>query len=1610
MRNKKILALILTVTLVLGIFIGVKSRKPVTTAFASELTIEPTDYDSSGANLDTNFSIKAKSPLSPKLIKENLTIEPNIEFTAKQRKENKNEVLIVPKEPLEPQSIYRFSLATKDNAPLRWAFQTKGDFKVVSTLPRDKSTGVPVDTGIELTFSHLNFEKLPDYFSITPKVAGAFEVKKKTAVFVPKKLQPKTLYTVKIKKGLPLGNSEQVLEHDFVFQFETKEETQDNEDFDLCFYKDINEFTTGEKPIFQSSNYDRYKKISQLDVIVYQYKSAAEYLKALKEKEQIPNWAYFSRLNYKTDTSLLSQVTKFSTPFKQYNDMNFLEFPEPLSPGFYIAEVHAKDSSQQLWFQVTDLGIYAACANNKTLFWVNDLSTGSPVQGANVHLFDSKATAKTDNTGLAQLTTPDNTSTGVFATISSGKKEAVAAVCPWNYWDFEEKNKNLFRQSFWKYLYTDRNLYKPDDTVHFWGIIKPRKAQQKAPKNVTIALSKTGGWQEDVDIESMEVKIDEQNFTGEMKLPNLSPGYYYLVVRVEDKPIIYEGFEVATYSKPVYEIEAIPDKKAIYAGDTTKFKIKATFFEGTGAANINLNYSSDDKSGSLTTDDKGEAILYYKANYQTNQYSPVQTRNLYFTANMPESGEITGESSLVVLNNDIEIEATGKVKKGRANIDIKLNKLSVDKVNNEKADPWDRDAYKAGVVKNYPINVKVYKEVWEKKDVGQYYDFINKKVQTRYDYIYKKVLENESQVSSDDKGNANFTFAVGNKESYIVELSTKDFRGNQAVSEVYISGPNFYLDYGYPWYYLEDDKPSGKYKDGENVKLIMKKNQAVSPERENGYMFLLARDGILDEKIQNSSTFNTVFKNAYIPNFWVKGVYFDGRYYQETPEFLVNFDEKEKALEIDIKTDKDVYRPGDNVKVDVQVKDKSKKPIKAHVNLNLVDEALYAIRDQEADILGKIYGDFVSSGLKYTLKTHGSIDDRGDGGAEYGGEGGSERKDFKDAVFFKTVVTNNQGKASVQFKVPDNLTSWRLTSQAITGDLKAGTATTKVPVKLPFFVDAVLGDTYLTGDELTVPIRSYGTKIKPNTNVEYKVTLKSGKNVSTKTVSGKVFDPVEVPLGSLKAGKYELSLSGKTADGLSDAITLNFNVVDSMMTKQQTDFYLLDEQLKLKGPADSLINLVFTDYQKSQYLELLLRLSSVSGSRVEQKIASKVADELIQEHFPDAYKGDNKEAIDLLNYQTPEGGIAIFPYADADLELSAKLASLYNTGFDKAAMTDYFEKIANDPKESRERSIIALYGLAALNEPVLQELNVVSGQGNLTVKEQLYLTLALIELGDAQTATSQLQTLLKSKGQDLKTAYRLNAGKDQDDILQATSLAAVAAAELDFSETGKMLVYMLENQAKDVLLYPEQLLTAKKALPKVAQKTVSFRYKLDKEQKKVSIKPGECFNLILTPEKLKSLKFDDIQGQVGVTISYNTPFKAQSNESLDGVKLKRSYTVSGKTSKEFKTNDVIKINIDYEFGSKAPDGQYQITDFLPAGLRIVQRPYYRGLKDKSLGYPVEVDGQKAVFMVYEKKKGSFNYYARVINPGKFRAEQAVMQHAKSGKVYATSESDRIVIK
>ncbi len=1649
---------------------------------AAGVVLTASHADSAGIDPTTSFRLASAKPLTLKEVREQLTVTPAVELGYEQNDRESKLITIKPVKPLDPNKVYSFRLAPAAGSatarpgaqaaaprPYQWSFQTRAAFRVLGSLPRSQATGVPLDTGIELTFSHENYGDLAGFFSIAPKVDGRFERHKKTSAFVPQeKLQPGTVYTVTLKPGLPLEGSDTKLDQEFRFAFETApaDQSDKNAKVYLSVGRDVQDFPIGETPYFPVQYYGQSaSNQAPVSVAVYRYTDAAPFIEALKNADKVPWWADYSAGRFREPTGGLSRVARFETALKPMPGYGspYLFLPEPLPAGYYLAEMTVADQMRQVRFQVTDLAAHLTVTSTKSLIWINDVSTRGPVPGAEVSHPGGKASTGAD--GLALFETPSalGESAGLYLQVRAGSKESVVAVRPGGYTIYPGGPMSVPSMpagrgrmpypgpmqptglpGYWKYLYLDRPLYKPDDTVKLFGVLQPRAPGAATVGQVTAAILRReyrwlGYGSNPPPLVRAALPVTDGAFSGSLALPNLEPGYYELQVRSGDEQVMSRWFEVQAYTKPAYRMTATSDRRAVFAGERITFKAESTFFEGTPVPNLALNYSiswNGGGQGRLTTGADGTAAIFFTpgAQEQGGNYGGPGYANFNLWASLPEAGEISTSTGVQVFSRNVALRPDVDVTEGAAVIKARVNQITLDKINAGT----DSD-YIGAPAAGLRVQGTLIEQNWVREEDGEYYDFIAKKVVKQYRYRPAPSEMGSFTAITDADGQIAHRMPINPDKSYQVKLQVLDTNGRVVAQDWGFSGSQYQFQsrggYGPNKYYrlAAVDGKQQTWALGEQVALRLLENDAPVADRTNGFLFYQARMGLQAYTVQETATYRFPFADGDVPNTNVQGVYFDGRQYQEAQEFPVRFDAKQRELKVTVTPDRSVYRPGESVTLTVQVTDPAGRPVRAQVNLNLVDEALFALKNQEANILAELYGEHVPSGIRRTRQTGPSDLMKPTDGAQrqsataapspapsagstakmVAAEESAPRRDFRDASYFGTVATAANGRATTSFKLPDNLTTWRMTYQAFApGIAGAATGTAPVAVKIPFFVDAVFSDTYLTGDRPAITVRSFGADLADGQSVDYTVTVTgpSGRR-QTATATGKAFAPVILPIDKLTGGTYTVQVQGAGAGGLQDTLEKQFTVIDSYLLQHRVDYQVLGAQTQMAGPASGLVAMIFTDHQRGRYLQLLNPMRYSGGERLEQKLARSVATDLLKTYFG----ADEQQPEPEWNpqaFQAPDGSIAILPYSDGDLDLSALAADVAGDRFDRQALAEYFYQVVDDPKTGRERSITALYGLAALGEPVLQQVRALMPAKDLSPSEQLRLAMAAAALGDLEGTRPVYQALMARYGEQLGSNTRLNLGRDQDEILGSTALAAALAARLGEPEAPALLGYLLENPAKEVVLLLQELLAARAALPQLPVEPASFTYLDGGQEKTQEIKPGESVRWTVTAAQLTSMQFKPKQGQVGVSAAYTAPMTAAELQQEPGYAVERTYSIEGKgAGTAWQQGDLVRVTLTYRIPETAPGGGFAITDYLPSGLRLVERPYQRGINYKSgpgPAWPMAVNGRRVTFWAWQKGDPIY-YYARVVSPGEYTAEQPVLQHQQSGGLYGHGERAQVRI-
>lgn len=1628
MKGKRLISIVVVFAIVLVGFIYNYNDY----SLASErTTLEPTIYDDTGVDVNSEFILSVVEQRKLEEIQNGLTISPQVDFDITSK--GNGQYAIKFEEELERNSIYVFDLSL-EGFDSSWAFQTQKEFEIIGTLPRDKSQGVPVNSGIEIIFTHRELSEIDKYFEISPKANGRFEYHKNTVVFVPDELEAETIYTVTIKKGLELKNSEQKIQEDIVFQFETNKDYTVQEEY-IDFVDVLPEFSTFEKPVLNVVYYDNSRKSSEekldlnVDINVYKYKNYEDFMNVL-ENDDKPYWSQYSKTEHLYNTENLDLTSSFNIDLVVDNYSKYLMFPEELDEGYYLIEGKKGEKTFQTHIQITNISAYYSESESKTLFWVHNLEDKKPLDGAKIEFEDEAINS--DNSGIAiydgSIENEESYDKTKYIKISKDNMNPlILRVYPQYglYYGYDGFYYNPQSNEHLSYLFLDRGMYKPEDLINFWGVVKSLK--NESIDKITVELDNGYWFGSDSYLLKREVSVREDGtFDAQIKLPNLKEGYYNLTIKQGEKIITTTGIQIERYVKPEYKLNIIADKKAIFIGEDINFEVLASFFEGTPVANLEINYNFDGRNKTIMTDNTGKVNLSYTAD--NSSYSSPRSyydyRNLFINSRLPEIAEITANKSFYVYTKDQMITAKSDVEDNKGMVTINLNHIDLTKINNseEQNNYYKNESVIGEPVENKEVTVRLIKHEWEKIEDGVEYDFINKTTVKKYRYETREVTVEKKSLVTDTSGEISYEFDIEKDGRYSVEITSEDSKGRQIYESVYV------YDYN-PFYYqsesrsLKSDKE--QYSVGEEVKLSYLEGE--EPVDHTGdILFIKAQNGILDYSLRNEENYEFNFQSEHIPNIYVHGIAFNGKTYKATVSPAIRIDPLDKELKVEIESNKSDYKPGEEVTLDIKVLDKHDNPIKARVNISIVDEAFFSLREQYVDILNDLFST-IPDGITRTYASHNNEQNdigiyrfgapelvKMDGSFDMNtaitaDEAEAEiRSEFKDTALFKTVETDEEGNGQITFALPHNITEWRITYQAVSKDLNAGDGQVNVSATLPFFTEAVLNNTYLEGDKPIIAVNSHGLQLEEGEKVIFEISAPSLGINEFQQVQGEAFKQSYFELPKLTLGEHKVIIKAKSTKGYSDGLEKTITVVPTYHTEMVNDFHELSDNLKIKGSDDGITTLVFTDLNRGKYYYDLISLKYSHGVRVDQILSSEVAKELLETLFNEEIM-ENSES-NLYRYQTDDGGVSLLPYSESELELTAKIADLAHEKFDKSQLLQYFNAKL---EEGRDEAII-LYGKASLGEPVINELNKLSKVNNLSVKDRLYIALAYEKNGHKEGALKILSDIITQNGESNETYLRIDKGVDKDDILEVTSLAMVLASRLNIDERTMLYEYVKYHHGEDILVNLEKLMYLQKEISGLPDVTASFKYHLGDDVKEISLENGISYRLSIIPENLEKLAFSEIKGDIAVNVEYEEVISnfASNNDKYTSIR-REYYTLDGEKTNTFNATDIVKVVIYPSIDDKAFNGSYEVVDILPAGLKPIENHWNRNIEyDGDSRYPWDFEGQKVKFYTHSNSKYKNRpmvYYARVISKGEYNCERAVIKNTVAKDTASYTESDIIII-
>jgi len=977
-KNLAIMTLVLLLVIG-GLVSGLEFFKTTSNSSGKlKLSLTTKQADLNGIDQKSVFVLRTSQKMTEQAIKKNIKFTPALEYDVKEKKSLlsflaqsvladtnqaglNNEYELTPKQQLPEGVIYKIQTTTSTDVQMdhdySWAFNVKEQFGFSDTLPNNETSGVPVNTGIEVTMNRLDISQdVQKYFVVEPSVKGRFEVGLDKIVFVPEgDLKEKTMYKVTIKKGYQAGEKNEELQADQSFSFETAASGSAPYVPTLSWSNDYFELSTDKEGFLEANG-----EATTSAAVISKYASTKDFLKDFYAyEERAYNWSSFNEAPFKPSETA-QEVANFKPELlkrSEGDNYGLVKLPRKMESGFYVIKLTTGEAVEYAFVRVSPLAYYYSEVNGDGLVWAYDFASKKPYADVSVSLLDKagaeKQLGKTDKDGLLKFDSSsdkeDNSNTTLLF-----KAEGLTETAAPNAGRLMQKSRNYFQG----YLNTDRYAYRLTDKVNFWGVVKGRSFDLRQ-KKVKVKLDNL------IEQEVMVSAFD--TIEGQLSFEGLPSGYHNLEISYNDETITQTGIEVFAFEKPLYKIDITTDQSFSVTDVPVKAKIKVSFFDGTPVKNMDLNYSifwRGDNNGTIKTNDQGEAVLTYTPAYyfekNSDQYSDSWTtypNSLRFSVSpqLPEEGEIWGEAYVSIYGPKLYLQSETADKAKAIVFKSKVNQLDLATTSEENLIGKPAAGQK--------MTAKVIRYYYEEKPNGEYYDPIEKVKIKRFIYDLKKEIIKETEGVSDAKGE--WSFEVDKKEvkkyGYLKAIfSTQDDGGKKVMSAA--QSYNYYPNNENTSLNLEnadlEKNPGVSYKVGDKVNLKVVLAGETKPV-DNQTLIISFQEKIRAATLIDQTTFVDDFAADHVPAMTYMAVKVMPSGFLESYYTTASFKEDEKKLSVEIATDKERYKPREDINLNISIKDKDQKGVKAVANVAAVDEALFNITPwgYGGEILSSLYAD-----------------------------------------------------------------------------------------------------------------------------------------------------------------------------------------------------------------------------------------------------------------------------------------------------------------------------------------------------------------------------------------------------------------------------------------------------------------------------------------------------------------------------------------------------------------------------------------------------------------------------------------------------------------------------
>ncbi len=818
---------------------------------------------------------------------------------------------------------------------------------------------------------------------------------------------------------------------------------------------------------------------------------------AITLKDLVLSMASYDYLDALDPAPLSTQDVPLNAPPDQVQTFSLpLTTEDRLPPGLYLVRL----STAGLRYPPSPLLVASSRVQvtykqgpTQALVWAVRLDDGTPVAGAAVRILDERgnliAMGHTDADGLFQtehdpLTDPyENT----YAVIGKpGEDDFGLAVRSWNLgvapWDF-----NLALDSrpprLQTYLYTDRPIYRPGDTLYFRAVARIAfNGRYRLPDtdHITVTLESTAQPLDQVDLPLSAFGTAHGAFTLPADLP---PGEYLL--RSGEDAV---WFRVADYRKP--EVNLQVSLSSADLGEPMLAEMQATYFFGAPAANLPLRwalylrpevislpdgyqhgplsarwspYAFGGETGPGTLIEQGEAHTDAEGHLALGIPT---VPSLDSPCSPPEVCRYTLEVTLTdPTGRPVSARAATRVLPAGALYGVRPT-LWVGRVGQPLT--FEVQAFDADLTPTFaaPPDAEFGTVTWEDNP-----DWPDDPFASPVRPVFH--AQQSAPVTLDAGGHGQVTFTPTEGGTYLIRIS-QGFAVSEAL--VWVMG-----DTAAAWPTLPNQRLSlqadrSTYAVGETAHVAI-----PNPLGRDVLMLVsLERGQVLDAWVQNlppeGTTLGITLTDEHTPNVYLAVTLVDaaGRTFRQG---YLNLPVTPAAYTLQVAAEvvPEQTEPGGEVTLRLHVTDAAGQPVRGEFSVAVVDRAVLALAESNApDILSALYGEqplavnTASSLAAYAWRGMTYLGGVGGGGGQ--GEvlpAPVVRERFPDTAFWEgALVTDADGQAEVTIPLPDNLTTWDVRVRGLDAETRVGEGVAQVQVSKPVLIRPATPRFLVVGDHL----------------------------------------------------------------------------------------------------------------------------------------------------------------------------------------------------------------------------------------------------------------------------------------------------------------------------------------------------------------------------------------------------------------------------------------------------------------------------------------------------------------------------------------------------------------